>query len=580
MAHNPITEIDEMIKNGDIDITTIEAVENEADKRRREKEPDAYALTYDESVTILRANNIFEAVALRNGYITIDDTTGSRVYSMDDTVSELTIAAFRDHGIDADELKTLIDRVYDGDFFSIMLSSSYEPEPGKMGFSMMSQINGVKQSGILKIEDYPTIYTSTSRTEEREALGLPPSAKYLYGAEYSIVSLLRHIFYTGEEIVLAGTLAPYSQMPNALAFSFVSRFLNNRKIQEKPHSGESITLEPGDTENEIKIILETPNSVSTLTISDCLQFFDAPADKKVKRGTMDGVKRVWRYVLQQLMNQTHGREMPETILINLQDMVDIGMYANVDNAYRGIETMIQKMGLLHISQNFQVTETDQDGKRTRSKKNKGGFLFYGSTRSGYHANVGVNRMFGFEYYKQQYTYFPSAWAYKLAGVPFSLTEYVFSMMRQRAQELRDKGKFKITLETLQAQLGIKSVDDVRNNHGRKFTTYIKDPIIKAVNEVNAAAKKDKSINGKFKIVLKVPTTNDIDVWLSKGYIEVSANGEYTDYLTPIAEGRQLYTTTHRETLKAEKIKRAATRRARSEANEGAPRRGRKPKQRS
>ena len=579
MANNPIAEVDEMIKNGDIDITTIEAVENEADKRRREKEPDAYALTYDEAVTILRANNIFEAVALRNGYITIDDTTGSRVYNMDDTVSKLTITAFKDHGIDADELKTLIDRVYDGDFFSIMLTNSYEPEPGKMGFSMMSQINGVKQSGILKIEDYPTIYTSTSRTEEREALGLPTSAKYLYSAEYSIILLLRHIFYASEEIILTGALAPYSQMPNAMAFSFISRFLNNRKMQEKPHSGESITLETGDNENVVKIILETPNSTSTLTISDCLQFYDIPTDKKdkkVKRGTLDGVKRVWRYCLQQLMNQTHGREMPETILINLQDMVDIGMYANVDNAYRGIETMIQKMGLLHISQDFQVTETDTDGKRTRTKKNNGGFLFYGSRRDGYHAKVGVNPFFGFEYYKRQYTYFPSAWAYKLAGVPFSLTEYVFSMMRQRAQELRDKGKFKIALETLQPQLGIKSVDDVRINHGRKFTTYIKDPIRKAVDEVNAAANKDKSINGKFKIVLKVPDTSDIDVWLSKGYIEVSASGEYTDYLTSIAEGKQLFS----ETLKAEKIKTAAKARARSEANEGAPRRGRKPKQRS
>lgn len=579
MAYNPITEIDEMIKNGDIDITTIEAVEDEADKRRREKEPNAYALTYDEAVTIHRANNIFETVALRNGYITIDDTTGSRVYSMDDTVSKLTIAALKDHGIDTDELKTLIDRVYDGDFFFITLSDSYEPEPGKIGLSMMYQINGVKQSGILKIEDYPTIYTSTSRTEEREALGLPSSAKYLYSAEHSIVSLLRHIFYTGEEIVLAGTLAPYSQMPNAVAFNFVSRILNNLIVRQKPNSHESIIIERGDTENELKYIQKTPNSEAIITITDYLQFSEASNKKQARRGTLSGVKKVWLYVLAQLMKQAHGNILPDYVTIDLQDMVNKKMYANADNAYRGIDTMIQKMALIHISQNFTETETSPEGKKTRTKKAKGGILFPNSERDGYFAYVYVAKIFGFETFKKQYFYFPS-WGFQLDGLALSITVYVFSLMRQRPVELYEKGKFKIALLTLHYEMGLKTPEEVSKEYHRQYTLYIKKPITTAIEEVNAAAKKDKSINGKFKITLKAPATNSIDAWLSQGYIEVSASGEYTDYLTSIAEGRQLYTTTHRETLKAEKIKRAATRRARSEANEGAPRRGRKPKQRS
>ena len=566
-------DLEKLIERGEADPSAIISEADISDKARREAEPEAYALTYDEAVKARRAFNIFNLLLLIH-----ERANGDMDYGFSAKVIETLDA----NDAPAGDLLNIANRVFSGNWYTIRLITMGAPVENNLRQEVYGNVDGKQFQRVASTTaDWRAYDPTTSVTKMREQLNLPTDTKYLYQMECETLEIIRYLFNVAtDKTDITTELAPYSQMPNAIAFSFVSRFLNNRKIQEKPHSGESITLEPGNTENEIKIILETPNSVSTLTISDCLQFFDAPADKKVKRGTMDGVKRVWRYILQQLMNQTHGRKMPDPILINLQDMVDIGMYANVDNAYRGIETMIQKMGLLHISQNFQVTETDQDGKRTRSKKNKGGFLFYGSTRSGYHASVGVNTMFGFEYYKQQYTYFPSAWAYKLTGVPFSLTEYVFSMMRQRAQELRDKSKFKITLETLQPQLGLKTVDDVRNNHGRKFTTYIKDPIIKAVDEVNAAAKKDKTINGRFKIALKVPTTNDIDVWLSKGYIEISADGEYTDYLTPIAEGRQLYTTTRQETLKAEKIKRAATRRARSEANEGAPRRGRKPKQRS
>lgn len=572
MADNPITEIDEMIKNGDIDITTIEAVENKADKRRREKEPDAYALTYDEAVTILRANNIFEAVALRNGYITIDDTTGSRVYNMDDTVSKLTITAFKDHGIDADELKTLIDRVYDGDFFSIMLTNSYEPEPGKMGFSMLSQINGVKQSGILKIEDYPTIYTSTSRTEEREALGLPTSAKYLYSAEFSIILLLRNIFYADVDTVMTGTLAAYDMMPNNVSINMLSRIMDDRPIRPKPRGEVAPVYKAGENEHQVIIITETNNTITTYTINNYELFYDSLTTKN-RRGNMGGVKKVWRYALQQLMKQCYHSKLPEYVIIDLQDMINKKMYSTMDTAYRAIGNMVKK-----ISQVF-IEEESKNRRRTQQTDGHGGVVFYDYSKDGNTANIYVNRQFNYEFFKSQYTRFPS-WAYSLDDAAFTLAEYIFSMMRQRAQEIQEKGKFKIMLDMLHIQLALKDVEEVRERHNRRYADFIKSPIIKAVKQVNEAAKADKEIDGKIRINLKAPTNGNIETWLKTGYIEVIPSGEYTDYLTSIAEGRQLYTTTHRETLKAEKIKKAATRRARSEANEEAPRRGRKPKQRS
>jgi len=186
---------DELIKRGMLDITSLEAAENDQDKLRREAEPNAYVLTYNEAVTLNRAYNIFDAVALQKNAVTVDSTTRQRVTTIDDSLKEAVKASITEHGIDLASLQSLVDRVYEGNFYTLELSSKYYPSPDKVGFHLVAQIDGHRQSGILTIEDFPIVYEPDhSRTEEREALGLPANVRFLYSGEHSIVTILRTVF--------------------------------------------------------------------------------------------------------------------------------------------------------------------------------------------------------------------------------------------------------------------------------------------------------------------------------------------------------------------------------------------------
>lgn len=539
-------DVYELHKSGLIDLMARSTVpEDEQDRKNRDAEADAYALTYEEGRTVLWAYNIFDAVIVLNDFIETDATTGQKVRVINPDSTDKTIQAFIERGLDPDDLYSLADRVLTGNWYTLLLSANYTPDDVRgLGFSLIANVNGVRDEGILKIEDYPAIYDGSTRTAQREALGLPQDAKFLYSSEWDILDLLRTICNPQPVIEeRVGYLSPYSMMPNAASFNLVSRYINNPKMEAK-EAGSTIEMIDrfiDEDARELQVEITTRNSKTTLTVQNYPSFFfddeNATKGKKNRRGNLSGVKKVWRFALQKLMQQSTNHLIPEFITIDLEEMVKPNFFSNVDNAYRGIETMIKKMTLLYIKQDF----TAEKG----SKRTQGGVLFYHSDRQGTRARIWVNRQFGFEFFRSAYTYFPTSWAYQLDGNAFSLTEYVFSLLRQNADKITEKGKFEIKLSTIHNQLGLRSVDDVRENANRRYNDFIKKPIIQAIDEVNEAAKKDKEIPGRFKLVLKTPDTTNIEQWL-EGSLVIYASGEYAAHLTNIAETQRLYSATRNE----------------------------------
>ena len=540
-------DVYELHKSGLIDLMARETVpEDEADRQARQMEPDAYALTYEEGRTTMWAYNIFDAVIVLNGFIETDATTGLRVRVINPDSTEKIIEAFDARGLDPDALYNLADRILSGNWFTLLLSANYQPDDVRgLGFSLVSYVDGKRDEGILKIEDYPAIYEpGISRTELRESLGLPENTKFLYSSEWDVLEILRTVCNPQQVIEeKIGFLSPYSMMPNAAAFTLTSRFINNPKMRAKDTGStiENILQRIDEDKREYQVEISTRNCTTTLTVQNYTAFLfdedDPQKGKRNRRGNLGGVKKVWRFALQKLMQQSVNRLIPEYITIDLEEMISNGMFTNVDNAYRAIEAMVKKMTLLHIRQDFPAAKG--------SRKTQGGVLFYHCDRTGARARIFVNRQFGFEFFRNAYTYFPASWAYQLDGNAFSLTEYVFSLLRMNSEKVTETGKFEIKLTTLHNQLGLRSVEDVRENANRRYNDFIKKPILQAVDEVNAAAKKDKEINGRFRISIKAPETTSIEEWLS-GSVVIYANGEYTNHLTEIAETRRIYSTTKKE----------------------------------
>lgn len=555
MSQN-ISDIDELIRTGQLDITA--RMENDTDRESREAEPGAYALTYDEAMTVTQTHNIIVNTMIKNDFTTLDEKTRTRIFSFNPDSTAKILEEFKKRDLDPDQLYALADRVLSGNWYTLLISSVYSPGKGKgPGYFLRANVNGKIDEGILKIEEYPSIYDiagGRSPTKDRDALRLPKDTGFLFSLEEETLNTLRQIcspqLFIEEKI---GYLAPLDMMPNSAIFPFTSRFINNPHIRERnaATTSEKIEILKGAGENEFIIRQTTRNSINTITVADIFLFADktTTGEGKSRRSKNSGVSKVWEFALQKLMQQSSAHITPATIIIDLDEMVSIGMFTNTDNAYRAIETMIQKMGLLHLAQ-----ETLNTGKKIKH----GGFLFYDSRRSGSRVEIYVNTLFGFEFFHNQYAYFPTAWVYKLGSDAFSLTRYIFSQMRQNANRVNSNGKFKIKLTTIQSQLGIKSIEEVRENHNRRYGDFIKKPILQAIDEVNEAAKKDKEIDGKFKISLKTADTTSIEKWLD-GYIEITATGEYTSHLTTIAENQRLFDTTYKE----EKVRQAAKRRARS-----------------
>lgn len=168
-----------LIKAGELDITTREAVEDELEKARREAEPAAFALTYEESRIVIRAMNVLDTLLILN-----DDD--------DEKAEALLPNALESRGIKMEQIVEMAERVYTGNWYTFLLSSGYRPANDRAGFVLDAYVDGKNIHGILPIEDFPAVYDpKATQDEKRVALGLPENAKFIPVAERDMLGMFR-----------------------------------------------------------------------------------------------------------------------------------------------------------------------------------------------------------------------------------------------------------------------------------------------------------------------------------------------------------------------------------------------------
>lgn len=179
MAKHTENSLYDLIKAGELDITTREAVEDELEKARREAEPAAFALTYDESRTVIRAVNVLDTLLILN-----DED--------DDKAEALLPNALESRGIIMEQIVEMAERVYTGNWYTFLLSSEYRPSTDRVGLVLDAYVDGEYRHGILPIEDFPAVYDpKATQDEKRVALGLPENAKFVTTAERDIMGIFR-----------------------------------------------------------------------------------------------------------------------------------------------------------------------------------------------------------------------------------------------------------------------------------------------------------------------------------------------------------------------------------------------------
>ena len=310
-------------------------------------------------------------------------------------------------------------------------------------------------------------------------------------------------------------LAPLGSVPNGDSLNWLYRVLSaskgGRMVQESTgNRHEEITAQQyGD---KIRFTRENTQNGSTVIVEI------AQADKYLSK-TNKTFTKVLLFTLQKMTAQN----FPLEVGFSLQELVELGMYSNTSNAGRAVKAFFEQQKLTTLS------GTVKKGKKT--VKEEGGVLFYHYKISNGFVTLSVNENFNFDFIANYFTVFPR-FAYALSNNAFSLVRYVFFLARQNTQAIKDKGTFTISLENIRENLGLPSVDEVKN---RKYRQFIIDPIEKAIEETEEALLSVPEAKEYGFTITPVGTeTSSIDEWL-QGYLEIGLNGDFAETFVKLAE---------------------------------------------
>lgn len=186
----------EMHKAGKIDLMARSSVpEDEKERQARESEPDAYALTYEESRTVIWAYNIYDAVTVLNNYIETDPRTGLKVRIINAESTEKIKQTFKEYGLNTTELYNLADRVFSENWFSLFLTAGRTQKNWqKLNVVLYAKIDGKTKRYPVSEKKYPAIYDNRmTKTEIRNAFDLPQNCKFLLSTELDVLEVLKTV---------------------------------------------------------------------------------------------------------------------------------------------------------------------------------------------------------------------------------------------------------------------------------------------------------------------------------------------------------------------------------------------------
>lgn len=312
-------------------------------------------------------------------------------------------------------------------------------------------------------------------------------------------------------------LAPLGSVPNGEIINWLYRVVNSFK------GGRFVQEGTGNRHEEITTVKKKDSLIFTRENKQNGSTFIveiAQADKYLQKTnkTNKTFTKVLLFTLQKMTAQNN----PLEVGFSLDELVKLGMYDNTSNARRAFKAFFEQQKLTTLS------GTVKKGKKT--VKEEGGVLFYHYKITNGFVTLSVNENFNLDFIASYFTVFPR-FAYALNNNAFSLVRYIFFLARQNTQAIKDKGTFTISLENVRENLGLPSVDEVKN---RKYRQYIIEPIEKAIEEIEEAVQNvPEAKEYGFTITPHGTETSNIKQWL-QGYLEIGLNGDFAKTFVQIA----------------------------------------------
>lgn len=253
--------------------------------------------------------------------------------------------------------------------------------------------------------------------------------------------------------------------------------------------------------------------------------------KELFKDRVRGGAKLYNFFLQ----KTNEQYRKEQTTFLLQELVDLGIYANKDSAYRGIRTITNKM----INMYIEGLMIDYEGGKKKEKRNIKAALI--AQRDISYTACAVSLPPIIRENTRYITILPD-WNYRLSENGFMLLDYIYFLARQNAENIKKDHTFTISLEAVRVRLGLPTPERA----GKDPKRLIIDPIEKAIEDIE-----DHRNGTDIKITpMYNPDYKNIHEYL-KGYLQIQLDTKAEAYMFKIAKDKE------KEIKQAEKRKEKA-----------------------
>ena len=270
---------------------------------------------------------------------------------------------------------------------------------------------------------------------------------------------------------------------------------------------------------------EERDDTLTLSVKRPREEYTITVPKSSTRGRENPVSDLFLFALMKVNEQAlHGGMLSrDYIEFNLRELVDKGLYANMDSARRGFR--IGADGLLSIK----VGAERWIGKKKKYGDKKAGVLFTSyndPAGSGGQCQIYLSKDIDWRVVIAYWAIFPNYY-FTLSRKGKALLYAIFYLARQNTDRINDQGYFTISFRALQHRLGLPDEND--SKHAYK----IKEGIDKAIEEVEQAHSKHEN-NTELQLAPVYDPEWTAREYVAQGYLRVSFTGEYKKEYIAIA----------------------------------------------
>lgn len=358
-----------------------------------------------------------------------------------------------------------------------------------------------------------------------------------------------------QSVVTAYTM-PNHNLPTLAALTNASEFNTLNRILLSNGELKKSTVTRSE---KIKTERKTDNGVTTVRYTrtnrgDKHIITITNADVLLQRNNRH-IKKLLPFTLQKMQQQS----FPSKVAVDLEELVSLGMYSTMDNAWRGLSAFAKAMENIDIHWQRKITKKGEKATTVE----EGGVMIYHRKRRQNIGYLSVNEEFPIAVLAREYTVFPS-WAYALPIKAFDLALYIFYVARMQKDDILNTGGFNLSLQAIHERLGLPTVKEVETRMNRKYKERIRQPIEEAIEAIEEAVSQSDAA-GKFYITPMTNDDADIKEWL-QGYIRIDLKDEYAATFRTIADHKQKKI----EAAEKAKIKAIAEAEAKKEAEKSAP----------